>query len=372
MAQIHPRLVLKDGSAFEGTSFGFKGSVAGEVVFNTGMVGYPESLTDPSYQGQILVLTYPLIGNYGVPAPKTQSGLVANFESERIQIAGLVIADYSTEYSHWSAVKSLGAWLKEEKIPGLAGIDCRAVTKRLREKGVMVGKIITNNKDIPLFDPNRENLVERVSVKEPVVYKSGKRRVALLDCGVKHGIIRNFLDRGVTVVRFPWDYPIFDNGDSFDALVISNGPGDPKMVDRTIRTIKDALQYSLPILGICLGNQLLALAVGAETYKLKYGHRSQNQPAVLVAGTTGATTGGSGPTEAVGRCYITAQNHGYAVSDESLPEGYQVWFRNANDGTNEGIRHRKRPVMSVQFHPEVSPGPMDTGFIFDEFLSYVR
>jgi carbamoyl-phosphate synthase small subunit len=362
MPESNPKLVLEDETVFEGSSFGFERSVAGEVVFNTGMVGYPESLTDPSYQGQILVLTYPLIGNYGVPKVKKKQGLLENFESERIQVSGLIVSHYSSEYSHWTAIKSLGAWLKEEKIPALTGIDCRALTKRLREKGVMLGKIITNNKDVPLFDPNRENLVKRVSTQEPVIYKSGKPRVALLDCGVKHGIIRNLLERGASVIRFPWDYPIFDNGDSFDALVISNGPGDPKMADKAILIIKEALNYSLPVLGICLGNQLLALAVGAETYKLKYGHRSQNQPATLSGG---LKTGSQ-------RCYITAQNHGYAVREESLPEGYKVWFQNANDGTNEGIRHWKKPVMSVQFHPEVSPGPLDTGFIFDEFLSYVK
>lgn len=362
MPELHPRLVLEDGSVFEGVSFGYERSVAGEVVFNTGMVGYPESLTDPSYQGQILVLTYPLIGNYGVPKKMKKYGLEENFESERIQISGLVVSDYSYEYSHLRAVKSLAAWLREEKIPALTGIDCRALTKRLREKGVMLGKIVFGNEDLPFFDQNRENLVKRVSVNEPIIYKKGRRRVGLIDCGVKHSIIRHLLARGVTVIRFPWDFPIFDNAWTFDGLVISNGPGNPKMADKTILTIQEALGYSLPILGICLGNQLLALAAGADTYKLKYGHRSQNQPVIQCGGLKTGTE----------RCYITAQNHGYAVSDESLPDGYEVWFRNANDGTNEGIRHWRRPVMSVQFHPEVSPGPTDTGFIFDEFLSYVK
>ncbi len=357
MPKFLPRLVLEDGSVFEGTSFGYERSVAGEVVFNTGMVGYPESLTDPSYQGQILVLTYPLIGNYGVPKPKKKYGLLENFESERIQISGLVISDYSYEYSHWSAVQSLSSWLKEEKIPALTGVDCRALTKRLREHGVMLGKIVSGDTDIPFFDPNCENLVKRVSVKEPVLYKAGKRQLGLLDCGVKHSIIRHLLQRGVSVIRFPWDFPVFDNAWTFSGLVVSNGPGNPKIADTTIQTIKQTLDYSLPILGICLGNQLVALAAGADTYKLKYGHRSQNQPCLQVNSE---------------RCYITAQNHGYAVNEESLPEGFKVWFRNGNDRTNEGIRHWKRPIMSVQFHPEVSPGPTDTGFIFDEFLSHVK
>jgi carbamoyl-phosphate synthase small subunit len=357
VAELNPRLILEDGSIFDGVSFGAEKSIAGEVVFNTGMVGYPESLTDPSYHGQILVLTYPLIGNYGIAQPVKKKGLIENFESERIQIAGLIVANYSYQHSHWDSVKSLSAWLKQEKIPALSGIDCRALTKKLREKGVMLGKIVLGNQDIPVFDPNQKNLVQEVSIKEPIIYKQGKKRVALIDCGAKHNIILNLLKRGVTVIRFPWDYNIFENSDNFDAIVISNGPGNPKMVDKTIQTIKQALTYSLPILGICLGNQILALACGADTYKLKYGHRSQNQPCVEIDSQ---------------RCFITAQNHGYAVNENTLPEGFQVWFRNANDNTNEGIRHWKKPIRSIQFHPEATPGPTDTEHIFDEFLSFLK
>lgn len=346
-----PRLILEDGSVFEGISFGFERSIVGEVVFNTGMVGYLESLTDPSYKGQILVLTYPLIGNYGVPKLKE------SFESDRIQVSGLIVSDYSYEYSHWSAIKNLSQWLKEENIPALTGIDCRALTKRLREKGVMLGKIVFREDSLPFEDPNRRNLIKEVSIKRPTLYKRGKIKIALIDCGVKNNIIRSLLRRGVSVIRFPYDYNIFNCEYSFDAIVISNGPGDPKLAEKTVALIRKALDYPFPILGICLGNQILTLAAGGDTYKLKYGHRSQNQPCLLLNSK---------------RCYITSQNHGYAVREESLPKGWYPWFRNANDSTNEGIRHYKRPFMAVQFHPEASPGPTDTGFLFDEFLSHIK
>ncbi len=344
-------MILEDGSVFEGISFGFEESVAGEVVFNTGMVGYLESLTDPSYRGQILVLTYPLIGNYGV------SKLSNSFESDRIQVSGLIVSDYSYDYSHWSAIRSLSDWLSEEKVPALTGIDCRALTKRLREEGVMLGKIVFGEDALPFEDPNRRNLIKEVSIKRPILYKRGKTKIALIDCGVKNNIIRSLLGRGVSVIRFPYDYNIFNSKYSFDAIVISNGPGDPKLATRTIEIVRKALYYPFPILGICLGNQILTLAAGGDTYKLKYGHRSQNQPCLLLNSK---------------RCYITSQNHGYAVKEESLPKGWYPWFRNANDFTNEGIRHSKRPFMAVQFHPEAAPGPTDTGFLFDEFLSLIR
>jgi carbamoyl-phosphate synthase small subunit len=347
------RLVLEDGSVFPGRAFGFPAATSGEVVFNTGMVGYPEALTDPSYRGQILVLTYPLIGNYGVPARTLEDVLDPPFESEAIQVAGLVVAEAATTYSHWSATGSLGAWLAAEAVPGLSGVDTRALTKRLRERGVMLGKLIGED-DIDLRDPNRENLVALVSVKEPVTYGTGRRRVVLIDCGCKHSIIRCLVDRGLTVVRVPWDYDFLDA--DFDGLVISNGPGDPKMCVETIEHVRRAMDRRRPILGICLGNQILALAAGADTYKLKFGHRGQNQP----CGRVGTS-----------RCYITSQNHGYAVDETTLPPGWEPWFRNLNDGTNEGIRHRSRPFMSVQFHPEAAPGPLDTTFLFDEFVETV-
>lgn len=344
-------LVLEDGSVFEGTSFGFAKGTTGEVVFNTGMVGYPESLTDPSYKGQILVLTYPLIGNYGVPSSNGVPTLPTAFESDRIQIQGLIVSQYSSQYSHWSAVKSLDCWLKEHEIPALYGVDTRTLTKRLRERGVMLGKIALSEEGCEFHDPNRENLISMVSVKEPVRYAGGKTRVVVIDCGCKEGIIRALLARGVTVIRVPWDYDFLR--EDFDGVVISNGPGDPKMCGETVLNVRRALEANRPIFGICLGHQILALAAGADTYKLKFGHRSQNQPC-LEMGTR--------------RCFITSQNHGYAVATETLPAGWEPWFTNANDGTNEGIRHRSRPFMSVQFHPEASPGPLDPNYIFDEFL----
>jgi carbamoyl-phosphate synthase small subunit len=344
------RLVLEDGSVFPGRAFGFPSAGSGEVVFNTGMVGYPEALTDPSYRGQILVLTYPLVGNYGVPARNGLNGLDASFESDAIQVAGLVVAEAASTYSHWSAARSLGDWLAEEAVPGLAGVDTRALTKRLRERGVMLGKLVGED-DVEMRDPNLENLVAAVSVKEPMIYGTGHRRVVLVDCGCKHSIIRSLVDRGLSVLRVPWDYDFL--AEDFDALVISNGPGDPKTCVPTIEHVRRAMERGRPILGVCLGNQILALAAGADTYKLKFGHRGQNQP----CGRVGTP-----------RCYITSQNHGYAVDEQTLAGDWEPWFRNLNDGTNEGIRHRARPFMSVQFHPEAAPGPLDTMFLFDELV----
>ncbi len=347
-------LVLEDGSSFEGFSFGYEKPAAGEVVFNTGMVGYPESLTDPSYKGQILTLTYPLIGNYGVPGNREKSSISENFESDRIQVTALIVSDYSRAYSHWNSSMSLSEWLIMHKIPALCGIDTRALTKKLREKGVMLGRIIFKE-DIGLYDPNKENLVAAVSTKRPAVHGNGKKRVLLLDCGAKNNIIRCLVRRGVSVMAVPWDHDI--SKERFDGLFISNGPGDPKMCKATIDSIRSAMQKNIPIMGICLGNQLLALAAGADTYKLKYGHRSQNQPCI--------------DTE-TGRCYITSQNHGFAVDTKSLPRGWKGWFTNANDNTNEGIRHISKPFFSVQFHPEACPGPLDTGFLFDKFIEMIR
>jgi carbamoyl-phosphate synthase small subunit len=349
------RLVLEDGAVFAGTAFGFPGAVGGEVVFNTGMVGYPEALTDPSYRGQILVLTYPLVGNYGVPDAAVADGIDAAFESGEIQVSGLVVADVSEDYSHWSATRSLGRWLAEHGVPGLTEVDTRALTKRLRERGVMLGKIVGDGEDVELRDPNRDNLVSLVSVKEPLVYGSGERRVVVVDCGCKNSIIRSLTRRGLTVIRVPWNHDFL--GEDFDGVVVSNGPGDPKMCSETIAHVRRAMEADHPVFGICLGHQIVALAAGADTYKLKFGHRGQNQPSACV-GTS--------------RCYVTSQNHGYAVDDRTLPEGWETWFSNANDGTNEGIRHRSRPFMSVQFHPEAAPGPLDTTFLFDDFVRTLR
>jgi len=349
------KLILEDGAVFHGYSFGSKKVVTGEVVFNTGMVGYPESLTDPSYRGQILVLTYPLIGNYGVPENEKEDNLLKYFESDKIQVQGLIIANYSDKYSHWNAKKSLSEWMKEHNIPGIYNVDTRELTKKLRKKGTLLGKIVYDKENITLENPNKRNLASEVSIKEPIIYKKGKKRIVLVDCGTKNNIIRAFLRRNFTVIRVPWDYNFFE--EKADGVVISNGPGDPKKCNETIKHVKIALSKNIPILGICLGSQILALAAGANTYKLKYGHRSQNQPCVE-AGTK--------------RCYITSQNHGYAVDSDTLPEDWREWFYNNNDETNEGINHISKPFFGTQFHPEASPGPDDTEFLFDLFIRSMR
>ncbi len=340
----HMKLILKDKTVFAGTSFGADTCASGEVVFNTGMTGYVETLTDPSYAGQILVCTYPLIGNYGVPGPET-------FESDRIQVAGLVVSEYSEDFSHHDAVQSLASWLKQSGVPAITGVDTRALTKRLREHGVMLGQLVNSEKSGKFTDPNQENLVARVSPTNVRTYGSGPIRIIAVDCGMKENIVRSLTRPEVTLIRVPWDYDF--TKDAYDALLIANGPGDPTMCTTTIENIRKAMVAKKPILGICLGNQLLALAAGAKTYKLKYGHRGQNQPCVS--------------TE-TGRCYITSQNHGYAVDASSLPSDWEEWFVNGNDGSNEGIRHKAMPWMSVQFHPEACPGPTDTSWIFDDFI----
>lgn len=347
-------LILEDGAQFGGYSFGSERSVSGEVVFNTGMVGYVETLTDPSYTGQILTLTYPLVGNYGVP-PEEEEEPRIKFESDRIHISALMVSDYSHDFSHWDAARSLSAWLTSQDVPGLYGIDTRSLTKRLREKGTMLGKIIFDT-DIELYDPNQEDLVAQVTIAEPITYNpGGKTRVIVIDCGVKHNILRSLIRRDCQVLRVPSDFDFFDL--DFDGVLISNGPGDPKMCRETIASVKKCLEQEIPTFGICLGNQILALAAGGDTYKLKYGHRSQNQPCQEEGGR---------------RCYITSQNHGFAVDTDSLPAGWQPWFTNINDNTNEGLRHESKPFLSVQFHPEHNPGPVDTDFLFDLFLEKLK
>ena len=377
-------LILDDGSRFHGKSFGYEKPVAGEVVFNTAMTGYPESLTDPSYAGQLMTLTYPLVGNYGVP-PFTfeTNGLATFMESERIHAEAIIVSDYSEEYSHWNAVESLADWLKREQVPGITGIDTRELTKVLREHGVMMGKIVfddeqltVDNGQLTVDSYENINYVDKVSCKEIIVYANGEsrsfsidlpiaqlncqlstvncqlKRVVLVDCGVKTNIIRCLLRRNVEVIRVPWDYDF--NGLQFDGLFISNGPGDPDTCDAAVQNIRKAMQNpQLPIFGICMGNQLLSKAGGAKIYKLKYGHRSHNQPVRMVG------------TE---RCFITSQNHGYAVDNNTLGAEWEPLFINMNDGSNEGIRHKTNPWFSAQFHPEAASGPTDTEFLFDEFV----
>ena len=346
------KLVLDDGTVFEGRSFGAETASAGEVVFSTAMVGYTESLTDPSYMGQILTLTFPLIGNYGVP-PETFTDGVSDFlESEKIQVQGLIVSDYSQEFSHWNAKKSLGQWLKDSNVPGIYGIDTRELTKVLREKGSMKGKVIFGNEsEIDFYDPNIENLVAKASCKEVITHGNGSKKVVLVDCGVKHNIIRCLLKRDITLVRVPWNYDFTEM--EYDGLFISNGPGNPDFCDETVANIRKAMEKGKPICGICMGNQLLSKAGGATVYKLKYGHRSHNQPARMVG------------TE---KCFVTTQNHGFAVSNSSLGEDWEPLFVNLNDGTNEGIKHKTKPFFSAQFHPEAASGPTDTDFIFDLFF----
>lgn len=364
-------MALADGTFFVGYGFGKPTKTSGEVVFSTSMVGYPEALTDPSYRGQILALTYPLVGNYGVPRNDLNLGLPLFFESDRIQPSGLVIHELCTAPHHWASSRTLDEWLLDEGIPGIFGVDTRRLTKKLRTNGVMLGllqvseegkelsidSILEEVKKIP--DPNLTDLVKGVSVEEPVIYETGGRKtVALIDCGVKNNILRNFLKRGISVIRIPYNFSAKEILEyKPHGIIVSNGPGDPKRCVDAIRATSD-LAEKLPVMGICLGNQILTLAMGGETYKMKFGHRAQNQPALDLNSN---------------RCYITTQNHGYAIDPncfDKLP--LECWFINANDKTVEGVRHSSKPVFAVQWHPEASPGPYDTVFLFDEFINLME
>ena len=349
-------LVLQDGTKFHGKSFGYDAPVAGEVVFNTAMMGYPESLTDPSYAGQLVTLTFPLVGNYGVP-PFTfgPEGLPTFMESDHIHASAIIVSDYSEQYSHWNANESLAEWLKREQVPGITGIDTRELTKVLREHGVMMGQIIFDDEpeNIPQAQYEGVNFVDRVSCKEIIRYNEGAgKRVVLVDCGVKANIIRNLIERGLEVVRVPWNYDY--TGMEFDGLFLGNGPGDPDLCQDAVNILRQQMSKSRkPICGICMGSQLMAKAGGANIYKLKYGHRSHNQP-VRMVGTD--------------KCYITSQNHGYAVDASTLDKDWSELFVNMNDGSNEGVRHNTNPWFTSQFHPEACSGPVDTLFMFDLFV----
>ncbi|MEW6701673.1 MAG: glutamine-hydrolyzing carbamoyl-phosphate synthase small subunit [Bacteroidota bacterium] len=349
------KLILEDGNIFEGKIFGYQKSVAGEVVFNTGMVGYPETLTDPSYKGQILVMTYPLVGNYGIPPMNDNEDIPENFESDRIQVQALIVSEESKSFSHWNAVSSLDGWLKKFNVPGLYGIDTRRLTKILREHGTMPGKIEIGEEKVEYYNPDTDDLISKVTVHQLEKYGSGRKRILLIDCGCKKSILKNLLQRNESVLRVPYDYDI--EKEDYDGVVISNGPGNPVVYKQLVSSAKKLLQKQVPTLGICMGHQIISLAAGAKTYKLKYGHRSQNQPVKEVGSN---------------RCYVTSQNHSFAVNTKSLPRGWQPWFENLNDYSNEGTRHEKLPFITVQFHPEAAPGPVDTSFIFDEFLKNVK
>ncbi|KAF2103300.1 carbamoyl-phosphate synth [Rhizodiscina lignyota] len=399
-------LELEDGTLFKGVSFGAQRSISGELVFQTGMVGYPESITDPSYRGQLLVVTFPLAGNYGVPPREHMDELLkdipAYFESSEIHIAGLIVASYSGEdYSHHLANSSLGTWLREQDIPAVYGVDTRALTKRIREKGSMLGRLllprtISNGLEVPHLngemangmrtpngynvghwkedfertpwvDPNTKNLVAEVSIKTPKTFPpspstalkhpSGRPvKIVCVDVGLKYNQLRCLVKRGIEVTVVPWNYDFQQL--EYDGLFISNGPGDPAMMTDTVKHISTALaEAKTPIFGICLGHQLLARAAGADTLKMKFGNRGHNIPCTNLLS---------------GRCYITSQNHGYAVDSKSLQVGWEELFVNANDGSNEGIRHTSRPYFSVQFHPEHAPGPEDTEFLFDVFIDAIK
>jgi len=364
-------LVLEDGSFFTGFGFGATKKVTGEIVFSTSMVGYVEALTDPSYHGQILTLTYPLVGNYGVPAYQSEE-LFPLFESDGIKVTGLVIHELCKNPHHWASRRTLDEWLREEGVPGIYGVDTRMIAKKLRIKGVMRGilqvfeagkepEVETLLKEVKYVpDPNQRNLVGEVSVKYPICYNAeGKKLVVLIDCGVKNSIITNLTARGLKVIRVPYNYQAEEIIEyKPDGIVVSNGPGNPKKCLETIECIRTLIEEGFPTMGICLGNQIMALALGADTYKMKYGHRSQNQPALDLE---------------TGRCYITTQNHGYAVDANSLKETeLKIWFLNANDRTVEGLKHKEKPVFAVQFHPEANPGPYDIEFLFDEFVALMR
>ncbi|AWU43188.1 carbamoyl-phosphate synthase (glutamine-hydrolyzing) small subunit [Blattabacterium punctulatus] len=349
-------LILEDGTKYEAYHFGAPVSSSGEVVFNTAMTGYTESMTDPSYKGQILTYTYPLIGNYGIPSPSYKESIHEFYESDKVQVSGLIISYYSNRPYHWNMYTTLSDWLKENKIPGLYGIDTRFIAKKLINKGgSMLGKIlIMEQENIPFYDPNKENLSKKVSTSKKIIYGNGKYKILLVDFGLKNNILRCLLRRNCTIIRVPWDYDF--TKEEYDGLVLSNGPGNPNIYEKPISYIRLAMKKERPIFGICLGNQLLGIAAGGYTYKLKYAHRGHNQPVVFIE---------------TGQNFITSQNHGYVLDTTNISREWKIFFKNLNDNTCEGIIHDFKPFFSVQFHPEASSGPTDTEFLFDFFINLI-
>ena len=362
-------LLLEDGTIFEGRGFGAEGIAFGEVVFTTAMVGYPESLTDPSYRGQILVMTYPLIGNYGVPAKEIrENGIPLHYESDKIQVEGFVISRL-TRPSHWASEMSLDGWLRREGVPGIEGVDTRALVKRIRERGVMMGALVVGDHGEDVGDVLERvrrlsydgvNFVEKVTPGETIIHepKRADKTVVLVDCGVKYGILRELLRRNFRVVRIPYTHDPVRALEEFnaDAVFLSNGPGNPALLKNLVEKARALIEYGIPTMGVCLGSQILALADGAEIYKLKYGHRGTNKPVKDLK---------------TGKAFVTTQNHGYAVKAESLNE-FEVWMINLDDKSVEGIYHPKKPIIATQFHPEASPGSLDSTWVFDLFEKLIK